>query len=102
MGKMTREEVEERLEEYAAYKSIKEAHEDEEENLPEIDNDDVANEVADNSQNSVEEKEDSEEEILVEDIPLEDGELQNEIDHPQSHLLIIAIFQNSTYQTLIS
>ena len=31
MGKMTREEVEERLEEYAAYKSIKEAHEDEEE-----------------------------------------------------------------------
>ena len=28
MAKMTREEVEERLEEYAAYKAFKEAHED--------------------------------------------------------------------------
>ena len=33
MVTMTREEVEERLEEYAAYKAIKEAHEDAEENL---------------------------------------------------------------------
>ena len=39
MAKMTREEVEERLEEYAAYKAVKEAHEDVEENPPETDDD---------------------------------------------------------------
>ncbi len=33
MAEMTREEVEERLEEFAAYKSVKETHEDTEQSL---------------------------------------------------------------------
>ena len=41
MATMTREEVEERLEEYAAYTAIKEAHEDAEENPSETGDDNL-------------------------------------------------------------
>ena len=79
---MTREEVEERLEEYAAYKAIKEDHEDIEENPPETDDDSLENGVGNNSQNSDKEKEEeTDEKALAEVTPL-DEESQDEADHP--------------------
>ena len=65
MAKMTREEVEERLEEYPAYKAIKEAHEDVEESPPEIDDDSLENGVDNNSQNSDKEKEEGNQNALA-------------------------------------
>ena len=44
MAEMTREEVEERLEEYAAHKAIKDAHEDAEDLPLEVDNETMGNE----------------------------------------------------------
>ena len=63
MAEMTREEVEERLEEFAAYKSVKETHEDTEQSLieessEELESDDV------NIENSIDDKENSDEELL--------------------------------------
>ena len=53
MATMTREEVEERLEEYAAYTAIKEAHEDAEENPSETGDDNLKNGENNNSQDSI-------------------------------------------------
>ncbi|MGY8766673.1 MAG: hypothetical protein ACKVI5_07410, partial [Nitrospinaceae bacterium] len=68
MAEMTREEVEERLEEFAAYKSVKETHEDTEQSLieeslieessEEIESEDV------NIENSIVDKENLEEDLL--------------------------------------
>ena len=73
---MTRKEVEERLEEYAAYKAIKEAHEDVEETPLETNDGSLGNGVDNNPQNFDKEKE---EEILAV-LPL-DEEPQDETNH---------------------
>ena len=93
---MTREEVEERLEEYAAYTAIKEAHEDAEENPSETGDDNLENGENNNSQDSIEEA------TSVEgDVPQDEAGPQDGKRTPLSHLLIIVIFQNSTCQTLV-
>ncbi|MBV52093.1 MAG: hypothetical protein CMH77_06325, partial [Nitrospinae bacterium] len=53
MAEMTREEVEERLEEFAAYQAIKEAHDDTEEIFPDTDDENLENQEEDSSEDIV-------------------------------------------------
>ena len=64
MAEMTREEVEERLEEFAAYKSVKETHEDTEQSLIEESSEKIESDDA-NIENSIGDKDNLEEDLLL-------------------------------------
>ena len=79
---MTREEVEERLEDYAAHKAVKEAHEDAEEPSLETGNEKLENEKGD-GQDSTQDREDeaNQKTSLGDDVSQDEIESQDEIIH---------------------